>query len=155
MKRIHQTTWLVLCLSIASTCGVVGWILYTVLLERSPETYARWLDVDPNTFANVDVIAESDLIDNAYNYDANKYADAIPGATRVPKVANEKGLLPVFKIDSDVFVITHKWVNASAGLAISESQDFANRVDAMSHGFRVWRISDGVFGWNLDLDEVD
>ena len=133
-----------------ATVGSVGWFLYEWSREMSPATYAVWLDADPAVYANVDSIDEQDLQWFAYAYDENKFADALPGAERLPKIADANGFIPAFKLGDDTFVLTYKWVNSSAGLAISDSQNFKNKIESLDHCFRVRHLSDNIYEWDLD-----
>lgn len=131
---------------------VVAWFAHGWSQEMSPESFMPWLATEPSVYANVDSIAESDLQFHAYAYETNKYADAIPGSNRLPKIADAEGFIPSFKLGDDIFVITWKWVNESAGLAISNSPDFKSRTESLDHGFRVRRLSESIYEWKLDLE---
>jgi hypothetical protein len=106
----------------------------------------------PGRVRKVDSVSEFDLQMFAYIYDKNKYADAIPGATRLPKIADGRGRIPAFKLGDDFFVITWKWVNHSAGLAISDSPDFISKIESLDECFRISHISGDIYEWDLDLE---
>ena len=62
------------------------------------------------------------------------------------------GHVPAFKLGDDTFVLTWKWVNSSAGLAISNSQSFKSKIESLDHRFRVRRLSGNIYEWDLDLE---
>ena len=152
MKHVAKILAAIVLLGIVLAAGSVGCFLYDWSREMSPTTYQPWLDASPTAYINVDSIAESDLPWFAYAYDENEFVDAIPNATRLPKIADSSGRLPAFKLGDDIFILTWKWVNSSAGLAISEDGDFKNRIESLDHRFRVRHISANVYEWDLDLE---
>ena len=137
---------------VVARLGFVAWALFDWSREMTPETYLHWLDTNPSVYAGVDSVPESELDKFAYAYDENQFADAIPKATRRPRIANSQGHVPAFKLGDDVFVLTWKWVNSSAGLAISESPDFQKRIESLDYRFRVRRLAENIYAWNLDLE---
>ena len=151
MKLAAQliSTAIILCLLIAA---FAIWFLYGWSREMSPETYAIWLDADPARYRTVESIPESDLQLFAYAYEKNKFVDAIPGAARRPKIADDNGHVPAFKLGDDVFILTWKWTNNSAGLALSDSPNFISKIESLDDHFRVRHLSGNIFEWKLDLD---
>jgi hypothetical protein len=88
----------------------------------------------------------------SYAYERNQYVDAFPRVTCRPKLADRNGRVPVFKFGDDIFVLTYKWVNSSAGLAISADSNFKNKIESVDHCFRVQHIGGSVYQWDLDLE---
>ena len=131
----------------------VALLLYGMAREMRPSTYAGWLDSSPAVYAKVDSVKATEIGWFAYAYDENKFVNAIPGATKLPKIADQNGHLPAFKLGDDIFILTWKWVNSSAGLAVSNSDDFDSRIEALDHCFRVRHLSGNIYEWYLDLDK--
>ena len=152
MKHVPKILAAIVLLGIVLAAGSVGWFLYDWSREMAPITYQPWLDTSPTVYTNVDSIAESDLQWFAYAYDENEFVDAIPNATRLPKIADPSGRIPAFKLGDDIFILTWKWVNSSAGLAISEDGNFKNRIESLDHCFRVRHVSGNLYQWDLDLE---
>jgi hypothetical protein len=117
----------------------------------NPETYVMWLTNDRTVYENVDSIPVADLDWFAYAYNENKFVDAIPDSPIIPNVANEEFEIPAFKLDEDIYLITYKWVNESAGLVISTDENFENKFKAIDSKIKVKRISDRIYRWDLDL----
>ena len=132
--------------------GYVAWLFYDWSREMSPVTYASWLDSDPAVYAEVDSVSGADLQFHAYVYDKNKYVNAIPNATRLPQIADGNGYVPAFKLVRHTFILTWKWVNSSAGLAISDSTDFKTKIETLDNCFRVRHVSGNIYEWSLDLE---
>ena len=126
--------------------------LYEYRLRIFPETYASWLDTSPLAYAHVDSVAEADFQLYAYDFSRNKYANALPNASRTPSLAAANGHLPSFKIGDDIFIITFKWVSRSSGLAISPSPDFATNLESLDDYVTVEKISDDTYAWFLHLN---
>ena len=93
-----------------------------------------------------------DLTMRSYAYERNQYVDAFPRATSRPKLADKTGCVPVFKFGEDIFVLTHKWVNSSAGLAISIDPQFKQKIEALDHCFRVEHLRDSIYQWDVDME---
>lgn len=138
---------------LVAAIGAVTWFLMDWSREISPATYVAWLDSNPAVYAEVDSISETDLSLRAYAYDQNTFANAFPGALRLPKIADAKGHVPAFRLGDDIFIVTWKWVNSSAGLAISDSPEFKTKIESIDHCFRIRHLSGNVYEWNLDLDD--
>ena len=117
----------------------------------SPASFVASLSLDPATYANVDSISKGDLVMRTYAYERNQYVDAFPGAKSLPKLADGKGHVPVFRFGDDIFVLTYKWVNSSDGLAISSDKDFKSRIEAIDHSFLIRPIRDNIYQWELNL----
>ncbi len=137
---------------VVAGAGVIAWLMFDLSREWSPKTYMEWLDSDPAVFAHVDSVAESRLRDHAYAYESNEYTNAFPAADRLPKTADANGHVPSFKLEDDIFIITSKWVNSSAGLAISDASDFITRIESLDPGFRVRHLAGNIYRWDLDLE---
>ncbi len=152
MKLATKILAAIILFGIVAAAGSVAWFLYDWSREMSPATYVLWLDSDPAVYANVDSIPETDLQLHAYAHDKNKYANAIPNATRLPKIADVNGYVPAFKLGDDTFILTWKWVNSSAGLAISDSPDFKTKIESLDYCFRVRHVSGNIYEWDLDLE---
>ncbi len=152
MKLSFKFIAAICLLTFLVSAAAVGWFLYDMSREMSPATYARWLDADSTVYATVDSIDETQLQRFAYAYDENEFVNAIPNAARLPKIADANGNIPAFKLGDDTFVITWKWVNSSAGLAISDSQNFKSKIESLDHCFRVRHLSGSIYEWELDLE---
>ncbi len=152
MKFVLKTLAVtIIAVFIAATISF-AWLLYDWKREMSPSTYLHWLNTKAATYETVDTIVASDLQWYAYAYDENKFVNAIPDATRLPNVADTNGRLPAFKLESDIFVVTWKWVNSSAGIAISNSPDLIARVTKLDNCFRVRHVTGNIYEWDLDLE---
>ncbi|MCA9168607.1 MAG: hypothetical protein KDB23_13120 [Planctomycetales bacterium] len=152
MKRAIRVILMIVAGATVASFVAFGWLLYDASRAMRPATYLQWLDASRSVYANVDSISESDLERHAYLYRENKFVDAVPDATRLPPTADASGHVPAFKLGNDIFILTWKWVNRSAGLAISDSQDFKSRVESISYCFRVHHLSGNIYEWVLDLE---
>lgn len=139
-------------LGILIPASAISWIAFDWSRERSPRTYAKWLDTTPSVYTGVEPVAKSDLVMRAYAYELNKYVDAIPNASRYPRIADENGFVPAFRLNENTFILTWKWKNSSAGLAISDSPDFESQIESLDDRFQVRHLSDNVYEWTLDLE---
>ncbi|WP_161604826.1 hypothetical protein, partial [Roseiconus nitratireducens] len=142
----------IILFGLIAAVAFASWLFLDWSREISPATYASWLDTDRAVYADVDSVSESDLQLYAYAYERNKYADAIPEATRLPRIANADGYVPAFKLGDDTFILVWKWVNSSAGLAISDSSDFKTKIETLDDRFRVRHVSGNIYEWDLDLE---
>ena len=97
MKLATKILAAIVLLGFVAAVGSVAWFFVDWSREMSPATYVTWLDTDPTVYANVDSIPESDLQLYAYAFERNKYANAIPDSTRLPKIADSNGHVPAFK----------------------------------------------------------
>lgn len=128
------------------------WLLGESRSEMNPATFASGLSSDISAYSNIDIIAEDELQRFAYCYEQNKFANAFPKSSRLPKLADQNGCVPAFKLGDDIFILTWKWVNSSAGLAISDSPDFKKRIETLDQCFRVRHISGHIYQWELNLE---
>ena len=152
LMKIIRTILLLSAIVGVVAIGCSVWSLYEYRSRIFPETYEPWLDSSPSVYAHVDSVPEADFQLYAYDFSRNKYANAIPNASRTPNVAADNGHVPSFKIGDDVFIITFKWVSRSSGLAISTSPDFAKNLESLDDYITVEKLSDDTYAWFLHLN---
>lgn len=152
LSKIFTFVGVIVVVGMAGALGTGAWKLYEVRLRIFPSSYQPYLNTDASVYSNVDMISESEFGCNAYAFDRNRYADAIPGAWPSSNIADSNGHVPAFKIGDDIFVVTFKWVNRSSGLAISESPHFLQDLEAMDDYVSVEHLSGNLFAWILHLD---
>jgi hypothetical protein len=145
MKRRVKAVIAIILVTLAACAALVIWTVRDWARQMDPATYASDLDTNPASYAHVTSITETDLVRVAYSYEENTYADAFPNTSRRPNLENAVGHLPAFRLGEDIFVITHKWVNLSAGLAVSDSPDFKNRLETTDHRFEVNHLSGHIY----------
>ena len=95
---------------------------------------------------NLDVKTVEDLELHAYAYQENE-TRAIPSLSRERLNTRVDGRLPAFKFKEFTFVVLHKWVNYSWGVAYGQGAH-----PECSTQFSFERLQDGVWIWFLDLE---
>ena len=152
MKPAKKILVLVAAAAVVAIIACPMWFLYDRRTQIFPETYRPWLVTDRAVYANIDSVAESDFQLYAYGFYRNKYVNAIPNARRTPNVANDNGDVPSFEIDDDIFIVTFKWVSRSSGLAISDSPNFAAKLEGLDEYVSVKHLDENIYTWNLHLN---
>ena len=143
---------------LAATLGVaicfVGFLVLVAVLLRptNVDSYAKHISLDPAVYANVDDVTILDFGIRIYDYERNQFLDVLDGDVTPPQIADETGRVPVLKHDGDIYIILHKWVNESGGLAISDDPAFKTKLEALDHCFRVEHLRGNVYSWDNDLE---
>jgi len=143
---------------LAATLGVglcfVGLFVLMALLFRPTNVaaYATHVSLDPAAYANVDDVNLLDFGMRTYAYERNQYLGVLDGDIAPPQIADDSGRVPVLKYDGDIYIILHKWVNESGGLAISDDPDFKTKLETLDHCFRVEHLHGNVYSWDNDLE---
>ena len=119
-----------------------------------PETYADSLLTKEETYANLERVERDCFLDRLYYYQDSECVPAMPSQKLMPNTANDENLVPAFRYDGDIYIITYKWVGFSRGLAISDSDDFIVRLQSVDRGLTAWHIRDNVYGWDLETDST-
>ena len=119
-----------------------------------PENYVGSLVTDPATYSTLETIDAKDLRDRLYHYQKSECVAAISKQRLMPNTVDGQNLVPALKCDDDIFIITHKWVNFSRGLAISNDETFVTKLQAADPGLSAWQLRDNVYGWDLERDRA-
>ena len=118
----------------------------------SPGYYAKYLDIDPRIYLQIEELTASEFGRRIYAYDENQFVHAINGAERKPQVSDDDGRVPALKFDGDTYIILAKWVNESSGLAISDCVDFPSKLVKYDDDFVVAHMHGNIYYWHLDLE---